>query len=121
MPILDVEVVGDVPPMVREGLAQRLADAAGEALASRPQGTWVKLRFLDPPAYAENGGAAGGVRPVFVRVLQHTPPSGEARAEEAARLTRAVARACGREPEHVHLLYEAAARGRIAFGGELRT
>jgi phenylpyruvate tautomerase PptA (4-oxalocrotonate tautomerase family) len=120
MPILDVELVGEVPPRVRQNLAQRIADAAAGVLASRPRGTWVVVRFLDSAAYAENDGASG-VTPVFVRVLQYAPPSGDALAAEAARLTRVVAEACERNPGEVHLLYEPAARGRISFGGELRT
>jgi hypothetical protein len=35
-------------------------------------------------------------------------------------LTEGVASLCGRSPENVHLLYEADAQGRIAFGGRLR-
>ncbi len=47
MPILDVQLVGPVAADIRPGLAQRIAEATGRALDSRPQDTWVKLRFLD--------------------------------------------------------------------------
>ena len=47
VPILDVQFVGPVADDIRPGLAQRVAEATGRALDSRPQGTWVKLRFLD--------------------------------------------------------------------------
>ena len=57
---------------------------------------------------------------VFVSVPQAAPPGGDALGREARALTEAVAGACGRSAEHVHLLYEPPAAGRIAFGGELR-
>ena len=45
MPIVDVELVGET--LVTAATTQRLADAVGEALASRPGGTWVRVRMLD--------------------------------------------------------------------------
>ena len=68
-----------------------------------------------PPAQAladEAGrifGSAPGTTWVRVRAL----------AEEVRTLTHAVARAVARPPEHVHVLSEPAAAGRIAFGGAL--
>ena len=119
MPILEVELVGEVAADVREGLAQRIADAAGAALDSRPQGTWVKLRRLPSGDYAENGGGAEGVRPVFVRVLESQVPRGAPLVHRVAELTTAVAEATGRPRENVHVLYEPPAAGRVAFGGWL--
>ncbi len=58
-------------------------------------------------------------QPVFVTVLHAHPPQGDARAQEAAALTQAVARALARPPERVHVQYAAAAAGRQAFGGEM--
>ena len=122
MPILDIEIVGPLPLEVKEGLATRIADAAGEALSSRPNGTWVKLRFLPISEYAENaGGPPEGVLPVIVRVLEADLPSSEALAKRARDLTNAVALACSRPAENVHLIYEPAARGRVVFGGQLRS
>lgn len=121
MPILDVEVVGSLSGDVAEGLADRIADAAAEAFGSRPQGTWVKLHFLGEGAYSENaGGPPEGVLPVFVSVLQAEVPDGGQLVEQASRLTMAVADACRRPAEHVHVIFEAPASGRIAFGGELK-
>ena len=121
MPILDVELIGPVSEAVRRGLAARIADAAAAVLGSPPQGTWVKLRFLDADAYAENaGGPPPEVRPVFVRVLQAEVPQGPELAELTSRLTTAVAAACDRGAENVHVLHELPAAGRIAFGGRLR-
>ena len=120
MPILDVQLIGPVPDEIRLGLARRIADAAAEALHSRPQGTWARLRLIPAEDYAENaGGPPPGARPVIVTVLEADPPRGPALADEAARLTRAIAAACGRPSENVHLIYEPPARGRIAFGGGL--
>ncbi len=122
MPILDVEIVGPLDEAVEDGLAARLADAAAAVIdPDRPQGTWVRLRRLTLDGYAENaGGPPDGTLPVFVSVLEAAPPQSDALEREARALTEAVATACGRPAEHVHLLYEPPAAGRIAFGGELR-
>ncbi len=120
MPIFDVQLIGPVPGDVRTGLARRIADASGEALGSPPQRAWVRLRILSAEDYAENaGGPPPGVHPVLVSVLQASPSQGAALAEEAARLTRAIAGACRRPAENVHLIYEPPAKGRISFGGSL--
>lgn len=121
MPILDVEVVGPVPDDVRSGLAQRIAEASGKVLDSRPQSTWVKLRFLDEKDYAENaGGPPEGVWPVLVSVLQAELTQRSQLSEQASRLAVAIAEACGRPIENVHIIFEPPAAGRIAFGGKLR-
>jgi phenylpyruvate tautomerase PptA (4-oxalocrotonate tautomerase family) len=120
VPILDVELVGPVPDETRRGLAQRIADAAGDALGAEPGGTWVKLRLVAGDDYAESGGPLPpGVQPVFVSVLAATPPESEARAEQVRRLTRAVAEACGRPVANTHVVYQPAALGRTAFGGRI--
>lgn len=120
MPILTIEIIGTLPDSVRDGLAQRLADAAGAAFSSRPQGTWVRLRFTAAEDYAENDATGDpGVSPVFVNVRKSSNPEGEALRQEAIALTKAVADACRRPPENIHICYEAAATGRQAFGGKL--
>jgi phenylpyruvate tautomerase PptA (4-oxalocrotonate tautomerase family) len=120
MPVLEVEIVGDVDPARREGLASRIADAAGRALDSRPQGTWVRLRWLAPEDYAENaGGPEPGTAPVFVNVMKAQLPEGAEREAEVRALTQAVAAACGRPAQHVHVLYDPPGAGRVAFGGKL--
>jgi phenylpyruvate tautomerase PptA (4-oxalocrotonate tautomerase family) len=88
-------------------------------LGSRPRGTWVTVETVAAERYAENAGAEPGVAPVFVRVLLRDGPPRENAAEQAAALTGAVARCCGRPPENVHLFYQPAAAGRVAFGGRL--
>ncbi len=117
MPILDVQLVGAAPPPA--DLAQRIADAAGDVLSSRPQGTWVRVQCLDPTAYAENGGAAAGVQPVFVGVLLAQRPEPSLLSPMARRLADTIAEICDRPAENVHILFEPDARGRIAFGGDL--
>ncbi|MBI3556164.1 MAG: hypothetical protein HY074_07865 [Deltaproteobacteria bacterium] len=119
MPILNVEIVGCLSGASEERLAQRLADAAGEVLQSARQGTWVKVRFLSPEDYAENGGAPAGVMPIFVRVLQRVLPPSDHLAAQTKALAKAIAEASGRPPENIHVIYEPPGKGRVAFGGTL--
>ncbi len=116
MPILEVRIVGD---SAAPDLAQRIADAAAAVLGSPPRGTWVLLDVVPAARHAENGGAEPGVAPVFVRVLLKDGPPRDGLADQVAALTRAVAASCGRPAENVHLVYEPAAAGRVAFGGNL--
>jgi len=118
MPVLEVRAVGELIG-VESGLAQRIADAAAGVLGSPPGGTWVTVDTISPACYAENGGAEPGIAPVFVRVLLRGGPPVERLAEQVAALTRAVAVCCGRREQNVHVVYEPAAAGRVAFGGRL--
>lgn len=120
MPILEVELVTGPGEALPPDLAPRLAEAAAAAMSQPPGRTWVRLRMLPAGHYAEDGGGPpAGVRPVFVSVLKARRPAADALAEEAARLAAALAAVCGRPVENVHILYEEAAAGRIAFGGDL--
>lgn len=122
MPILDIQIVGPVPGSVRADLARRLAEAVGDALAAPPGSTWIRVHDIPEADYAENGGGdPGDALPVFVALLLADPPEGEARAAQIERLTPAIAAACGRPADRVHLLYEPPGRGRMAFGGRLRS
>ena len=119
MPILEVEIVLKPGELLTTDIAARIADVAGEALASRPRGTWVKVRALDSALYAENGGGSSlDVFPVFVSVLKSAIDT-EKLKDEANRLAESIAGVCNRPRENVHILYEPEARGRIAFGGNL--
>ena len=60
-----------------------------------------------------------GVHPVFVTVLKTRIPDDSALEREIARLTSAVAGALNRPKTNVHILYQAAASGRMAFGSRL--
>ena len=117
MPILDVELVGDESPP--PDLAGRIADAVGQALGAPVGATWVRLRELPAGRYAESGGGPPeGVTPVFVTVLLARPLLGDVRLRVLAELTGAVARACDRPEDNVHVLLAPPASGRMAFGGE---
>ncbi len=120
MPVLDVTVVGDSPAQDRKRLVSRLAEAAGAVFRSGPGNTWVVLHEHPADGYAEN---AAGPRdrnsPVFVRVLKRVVPSGPELVVEVEALTHAVAQVCERDPAQVHVIYEPAAAGRVAFGGRL--
>jgi phenylpyruvate tautomerase PptA (4-oxalocrotonate tautomerase family) len=120
VPILDVEVVGPLAPAASRRLAPRLAEGAGEVLGAPVGNTWVRVRRLASSAYAESGGGPPrGVRPVFVALLLRRPPRGRALARLVDRLTDAVAAACRRPRENVHVIVRAPAGGRAAFGGGL--
>ena len=120
MPVLEVEIVLRPSEILPPGLAADLAERAGQVFHASPGTTWVRLRSLDPGFYAENGGGPpDGISPVFVAVLLRTLPGMEQRRVEAARLAAAVALACARPVENVHILYLPEGAGRMAFGGEL--
>lgn len=121
MPILDVQLVGTPSGGVTREFSQRIADAAADVFGAAPHTTWVRVRILDRDAYAENGGMPEEMAPVFVSVLHAARLSTGARTEEAARLSAAIARVCGRAASDVHILFEPPAGGRIAFGGTLQT
>lgn len=119
MPILNIEIIGPLEESLLPGLAERLANLAGQALNSRPQGTWVKLKFVPRDQYAENqGGPPPGVLPVIVTLLQATVPHGNALARQAGDLASAIAEGLERPREHIHIIVEPAAKTRIFFGGE---
>lgn len=119
MPIVDIEIVGGLSTS-SPGLASRLADGIGEVLSSRPQGTWVKLHRIPEDDYAENQcGATERVLPVFVSVLQRAVPTGEVLVAQTTQIAESVASLCERDVENVHVIYQASALGRVAFGGIL--
>lgn len=120
MPILDVELVLRPDESLPADLARQIAVRAGEVFAAPPGTTWVKLRTLAATHYAENEAEPGpAVSPVFVTVLKAHLPEPAALQAEVAALTEAIAAACGRPPENVHILYLPPGVGRVAFGGKL--
>jgi phenylpyruvate tautomerase PptA (4-oxalocrotonate tautomerase family) len=124
MPMIDVErVLPDGVPAASPGLAQALADEAGDALGSARGHTWVRVRALPASAYAESGmpPLADDALPVFVTVLQAHPLQGEPLADQVRTLTAALARVLRRDPSRVHVQIAPAAAGRQAFGGRLVT
>jgi phenylpyruvate tautomerase PptA (4-oxalocrotonate tautomerase family) len=120
MPVLDVEVVVQPDEILPGDLAGRIAAGAGEVFGAAPGTTWVKLHRLPAADYAENGTEPdAGVHPVFVTVLKARLPEPAALQVEVTALTQVIAAACGRPPENVHVLYQPAGAGRVAFGGRL--
>jgi phenylpyruvate tautomerase PptA (4-oxalocrotonate tautomerase family) len=120
MPILEVEVVVGETDRLPSDLAARLADAAGEVFGAPAGRIWVRLRALPREQYAENGGGPpAGVLPVFVKVLKARQASPEELRREVQELTEAIAGACGRPMDNVHVVYAPKGAGRAAFGGRL--
>ncbi len=122
MPILEVEIVTSHGESLPPGLAQQLADAAGDILGTPSGRTWCRLRVLPSDQYAENRTAVPkDIQPVFVTVLKSRVGSPGELKGETAKLCEALAKACGRPKENVHILYLPEAAGRMSFGGELVT
>ena len=120
MPIVDIELVCQTDAEFSAISARALADTLGRAMASEAGHTWVRLRFLDSQAYAENEVAVDAADlPVFVTVLQAKLPAIPELAAEVKVITAAVVACVGRSPERVHVQYAPAAAGRQAFGGRL--
>ena|SRR5688500_1562300 len=118
MPIIDIEFVQERPGPIEPTLARKLADALGEVFEAAPGKIWVRLRELPYGAYAENG-VAKAPKPVFVTVLASAPPEGKDLEARIGAITEAVAEHTQRPVKHVHVAFEPAARGRIAFGGKI--
>ena len=120
MPILTVKIVTNESEAIVPNLAGAIADAAGAIFGSAPGRTWVRLYRLPTAQYAENAVPPDATpHPVFVSVLKSAPPTGDALEREVAELAAAIGALCGRPSEVVHILYEPAATGRVAFGGKL--
>jgi phenylpyruvate tautomerase PptA (4-oxalocrotonate tautomerase family) len=120
MPIVDIELACASKKDATTVSSRVIADALGQVFASAPGRTWVRLRFLDRDAYAENGIAVEpSALPAFVTVLHAHPPTGAALVAEVNEVTRAVAQCLARPSECVHVQYAPAGAGRQAFGGKL--
>lgn len=119
MPILQVELVGK-PAAGAGSLARCIADAAAGVLKAPPGRVWVRLRYLPRGNYAECGGPLpAGIKPVFVNLLKARLGPQKALLKEARAMAKAIAKACSRPVENVHIFYDPPAMGRAAFGGEL--
>ncbi len=125
MPIVTIETLSDSPLSTDDAMPtpeqlQTLADALGELFGSQPSGTWVRARQQQRAYYAENMIEFGpDMRPVIVEVIKSEVEAGKRLAIEAATVCALVAKTLGRRTEHVHVIYQPSARGRVAFGGQL--
>ena len=119
MPIVDIEIVLRANEIIRGEIVSDLADELGDIFHSAHGGTWIKVRGLPVDQYAENGGTPKGIYPIFVTVIKAELPSLEEMQIEVEKITGAVAQICGRPSENVHIIYQPAARRRVAFGGKI--
>ena len=125
MPIVTIETLSDQPLSEDDALPtpeqlQSLADALGELFGSQPSGTWVRARQQPRAYYAENMiDVSPDMRPVVVEILKTDLERGSELDIEAAAVSALVARILGRRIQHVHVIYQPPARGRVAFGGKI--
>lgn len=120
MPILDIEIVIERGRSISGHTAKEVAAAASEILAAEPSSTWVRLRPLSQEHYAEgDGGPPEGVQPIFVTVLEASSPELPVRRDQAEALAEVIGRICERPAANVHVVFEPAGAGRIAFGGKM--
>lgn len=123
MPIIEIEMIVDqeIEPAMLKKISQRLADGLGEIFSSPPAATWVRLRSLPRWQYAENNSPLPpDLQPVFVDVLKSAELAPALLRDEAFQIATTVASILDRPKENVHIIYQPAALGRIAFGGKLR-
>lgn len=119
MPIVDIEIVLRPDETIQHTMVSELADELGEIFHSPSKGTWVRVHGLPTDHYAENGGTAIVVYPIFVSIIKSMLPSADEMQKEAEKITGAVAQICNRPSVNVHVIYQPEARGRLAFGGQL--
>ena len=120
MPIVDIEIVGDV----RETGGRRaraIARGRGGTGVRIPAREYVGARpHAGPRILCGNAIAlAPSDLPVFVTVLKRQLPERNALVREIAELAQAIASTVGRPVARVHIEYAPAAAGRMAFGGTL--
>lgn len=120
MPIIDIEIVLRPGESLPPGLAAELARVAGEIFGTPPGRTWVKITTIPFERYAENEVETGASPyPVFLSVLKARRPPPELLPVEVRKLTEAVAVACNRPEQNVHIVYLPDATGWVSFGGRL--
>jgi phenylpyruvate tautomerase PptA (4-oxalocrotonate tautomerase family) len=119
MAILTVEIVKMSGWSRPRDLARKIADAVAEVLHAAPQSVWVRISTIAAGDYSENLGVPVEAAPIFVSILEKSPPEEGALAMEVAALTGAIAEACRRKTDDIHLIYEPPGRGRVASGGNL--
>ena len=120
MPVVEIDVIGEISMVDQPGLANTLADSLAPIFGKDPGRTWVRLNFVEPGAYAEGGGGPRpGVLPVFVQLLLARLPDLDDRQKLAEEISKKVGSIIGRPAQNVHVIFEPEATGRVAFGGKL--
>ena len=120
MPIVEVAIVVSTATLLREGLAQELADACADVMNLPAGRLWLRLMPVSSAHYAENDSELTEDEfPVFVTVLHAAGPPGSTQNAEVAALSAAVAKVTDRPVDRVHIEYAPPGRGRMAFGGKL--
>ena len=125
MPIVTIETLSEAPLSKEDALPttaqlQVVADELGTLFGSQPNGTWVRARQQQRAYYVENDGLVDAdLRPAMVEILKSVLEPEDQLAAEAASVCSIVAKSLGRPERDVHVVYQPAASGRIAFGGKL--
>ncbi len=121
MPILTIECVCDTSePGPQSNQIHALADSLGDLFDSPAGGTWIKLRCLPREHYAENFITADTtIRSTFVTVIHRVLPGEAQLAIQAQEIATRVAKELQRPVPNVHVIFEPAGAGRVAFGGVL--
>jgi phenylpyruvate tautomerase PptA (4-oxalocrotonate tautomerase family) len=113
MPVIRVTVVGD--RAIAHDAARRLADGVGRILGSQPGTVWVLIEKVAAEHYAENN-AEHPPEPVLLQLLLREGVTAlqPGQVEALCGLAHAVLHV---PAQHVHLIVEPAAAGRVYFGG----
>ncbi|MBL6991336.1 MAG: hypothetical protein ISR65_16250 [Bacteriovoracaceae bacterium] len=118
MPILDVQIIGDCD-FLKDGIAQKIANKAGEILGTSDGRTWVKLEYLSQENYAENGLSSNELRPVFIELLKRDNPTDEEKESIAENFAIEIGKLLNRPQENIHTYFLPEGFKSMAFGGKL--
>lgn len=122
MAIVDIELV------IQEGrdsyLSQEqtrsIANTLGRIFETKPNRTWVRIRYLPSEQYAENEAPEGpAVLPTFITILKNRPPEPGLMASQMLAIAQGLSPIINRPAGSIHILYEASALGRLGVGGIL--
>jgi len=118
MPIVEIEIVLKPGEKISENQTIATANKLGELFGSKPGGTWIKVRVLEPEFYSENGMGKEKVNPIFVKILKGQRPQPGTLKSEIEQVVNTISNIYDRHRENVHIIYEEDGAGRVAFGGK---
>lgn len=112
MPIIRVTVIGN--HALGQNAAKRLAEGAGRIFHSAPGSVWVSIEQIPEHHYAEN--ALEWPRPLFLHLLlrEGAPSIQPGQVEALCDLAHTIFHV---PVDHIHLMVEPPAAGRVFFGG----